>query len=76
MLSKWMVSALVEFIDGIAMDDYLNEEKPSKEYAEELFLQILDAVEEAHDRGIIPSRFKACKRHDATHTQQDDPQSM
>lgn len=49
---------VMEFIDGIALDDYLNEHAPTSEEAIELFLQILDAVEEAHDRGIIHRDLK------------------
>ena len=30
----------MEFIDGIAMDDYLNEEKPSTKYAEDCFANL------------------------------------
>ena len=49
---------VMEFIDGIALDDYLNETPPSIQEAEDMFLQILDAVEEAHDRGIIHRDLK------------------
>ncbi len=49
---------VMEFIDGIALDDYLNEQAPTSDEAIDLFLQILDAVEEAHDRGIIHRDLK------------------
>ncbi len=49
---------VMEFIDGIALDDYLNESTPSVQQAEELFLQVLDAVDEAHERGIIHRDLK------------------
>ena len=67
---------VMEFIDGIAMDDYLNEEKPSTKYAEELFLQILRCGRGSTRAWNYSSRLEACKRDDATHTQQDDSKSL
>ena len=49
---------VMEFIEGMAMDEWIDENNMSMEMAEEFFLQILDALEEAHSKSIIHRDLK------------------
>ena len=49
---------ILEFIDGQSMDDWLRDNQPTFDEAEQVFLQILDALEEAHSKSIIHRDLK------------------
>jgi serine/threonine protein kinase len=49
---------VMEFIDGPSLDEWLVSNRPSLDETEFLFLQILDAVNEAHDNGFIHRDLK------------------
>jgi serine/threonine protein kinase len=49
---------ILEYIDGYAMDDWLNKYHPSFAESEEIFLQILDALSDAHAKSIIHRDLK------------------
>ena len=49
---------ILEYIDGLALDDWLEKYNPSLDEAKKIFLEVLDALEEAHDQGIIHRDLK------------------
>ena len=49
---------VMEFIEGMAMDEWIDENDMPLEQAEEFFIQILDALEEAHSKSIIHRDLK------------------
>ena len=48
----------MELIEGAAMDEWMDENDLPLELAEEFFLKILDALDEAHSKTIIHRDLK------------------
>lgn len=49
---------VMEFVEGVALDSFLLQERLNLEETEEIFLAILDAMEEAHDNAIVHRDLK------------------
>lgn len=49
---------VMEFVEGAALDDFLLQERLTLDETEEIFLAILDAMEEAHDNSIVHRDLK------------------
>jgi serine/threonine protein kinase len=49
---------VMEYIDGPSLDEWLAKNEPGIPQTEEMFLQILDAVQEAHDLGFVHRDLK------------------
>ena len=52
------IGLILEYIDGMALDEWLLKYRPSLDEAQSIFLEILDALEEAHILGIIHRDLK------------------
>ena len=51
-------SLLMEYIEGVSLNVWLEKNRPTPEQAEGLFLQIVNATEYAHSKGVVHRDLK------------------
>ena len=56
--SKSYPALLMEYIEGVSLDNWLDKNKPTPELSERLFLQIVNATEYAHNQGVVHRDLK------------------